>query len=203
MQKILLLAARGAAIAGIILITIAVFVESYNVASLSTSKADLESFNKEMDERYKVEEPIKPVDLSKQLAEPVKPAEDATEAEKTKYDTDLAAYQELKKAEEEDYAAAQKEYEKARQQYNHDVKMMKYKKYKEEKEMTARKKELENTIKSKEIGIGVIEGSSVIRLIGTILLLIGACGILVFAENMERLGMLILLGFAFKTIIGL
>jgi hypothetical protein len=203
MQKMLLLAARGAAIAGIILITIAVFIESYNVASLSTSKAALESFNKETDERYKVEEPVKPVDLSKQLAEPVKPADDATEAEKTKYDNDLAAYQELKKAEEEDYAAAQKDYEKARKQYDFDLKMMKYNKYKEEKVTAARKKELENSVKLKEIDIGVIEGSSVVRLIGTILLLIGAFGVLVLAENLERLGVLILLGFAFKTIIGL
>ena len=203
MQKILLIAARGVILAGIILITVAVFLESYDVASLSTSKASLEFFNKELEERYKIEEPAKPADLSKQLAEPIKPAEDAPAEEKTKYDTELKAYEELKKAEDDKFAAAQKEYEKSRQKYDYDVKMMKYKKLQEEKEFSAKKKSLENTIKLKEIGIGVIEVPAVIRLSGTILLLIGALGILMFAENMEKLGVLILLGFAFKTIIGL
>jgi hypothetical protein len=202
MQKILLLAARIAILLGVGLIALAVFIDSSKVASLSTAKGAQDSFTKELDDRYKVPEPAKPVDPA-MIPEPVKPGDNATDAEKSQYDKDLQAYQDLKKVKDDDYKKATADYEKARQKFAYDQKMMEYKKAIEKDQNEKLKKDIDNSIKEKAIMVNVIELSVIIRFIGSLLLILGSVGILLYAETMEKLGMLILLGFAFKTIIGL
>lgn len=203
LKKILLIAARAVALVGIALIGTAVFLDNAKVASLSTTKGALETYTKDLEERYAVAEPAKPVDLSTLLAEPVKPADDAEAEVKTKYEADLKAYGEQKTALAEEYKKAQAAYEIALKQYEFDKKTAEYKKAQEKADMDKKKKDLEAAIKTKEIEVNVIEASVALRFIGSLFLILGSLGILILAENMEKAAVLILIGFAFKTIIGL
>ncbi|RPJ07103.1 MAG: hypothetical protein EHM28_08345 [Spirochaetaceae bacterium] len=203
MKEKLLMYARLAVVAGVILMATGIFFETNNVASLSTAKADLEVFKKSIEEKYKVEKPAYPVDFSLKLTEPAKPGDSATPEATTLYETRLKEYEELKKKESEAYTAAKAAYDKVYADYLYNKSKMDYNKARDDESIKKQIERMEKAIANMQITINVISLSVIFRFIGVILLLAGALGILVYAENMEKLGVLVMLGFAFKTIIGL
>lgn len=203
MKEKLLVAARAALIAGVIVMAAAVFLETNNVALFSTAKADLEAYKKGLEETYKLDKPAVPVDYSKKLVEPVKPAEDAAAEEKSLYDSRLKEYGELKAQEEAAYAQAKKDFDKANAEYLYQKGKMDLRQAKEEESVKKQTEQYEKRIADLQVTINAISLSVLLRFLGVILLLLGGFGVLALGENMERVGVLVMLGFAFKTIIGL
>jgi len=201
-QKLILLIARGLFIVGIAIFAMGVFLESVDVATLSTYKAEKTFLENEYEEKYKLKKPEAPVDFSILLPEPIKPAEDAPQDEKTKYDQEFKEYEDLKKQEEEKFEEAQKEYEKLKVQYEYNKKLNEYYKKKEEKQINAQKEEFDKKITLQGIVINIISGKQALRFIGTLILLLGAGAILVLGENWERVGVIVFMGFAFRTLVG-
>ncbi len=80
---------------------------------------------------------------------------------------------------------------------------MEYQLIKDAAEIFAEREEIQEYITEKEININNTAGKLLLRFIGTIILLLGALGIFILGDIMEKLGLLLLFGFAFKTIIGL
>jgi hypothetical protein len=203
MAKIGLAGGRLLAVIGIVIIALAVFIDTGKVAALSSAKGTQESYNRELTDRYQVPEPARPIDFSKLLPEPVAPPDTASAADKAAYEKDMAAYQTNKKAKEEEFAKALGAYDYAVKRYAFDKKTLEYQAAVEKQQVEKRKLDLDQSVKSREIDINLIDFTVFLRFLGAVLLLVGAAGILFFADNMERLGVLALIGFAFKTIIGL
>jgi len=187
-------------IAGIILIGASVFLSNYGEALLTTSQAKLEDFEKMKNERYFVERPEKPVDISDYLVQPLKPI---AKEEKEFYEQKLKEYNEEKKRLKEEYKKDLENYEKELREYNQKLKESNYRMKKEEAELTNMKKNLLRNASKYKNSSNYKEIPLYIRYGGTALLLLGALLILLFAEVQEKLGVLILLGFAFKWIVGL
>ncbi len=203
MKEILLLVGRILVVAGILLMLGGVFSETNNVAVYSSAKADLEIYKRELEEKYKLEEPSAPINYAKKLKAPPEPAEEAAEEEILKYEELFSDYEILKKKEEEAFTEAQKAYKREEAEYIYQKSIIEYDKAKENEENQKRLKEKEKEISTLQTYINVITLNVFLRFFGAIILLLGALGVFIYGENMEKLGILILIGFAFKTILGL
>ncbi|MBN1524108.1 MAG: hypothetical protein JW904_06495 [Spirochaetales bacterium] len=199
----ILLGARILVVLGILVMAAAVFIETNNVAVFSTAKADLEAFKKEVEEKYKLEKPAAPVDFSTRLIAPVKPADDAAAEETAQYEQRLKKYEEMKAAEEEAFKSAEEAYKKDLSEYNYQISLVNFEKAKEAESVKKQLEDKQEEIAALQIGINQITLNVLLRFFGVILMLLGAVGVLVYADTMEKLGLLVMLGFAFKTIIGL
>jgi len=203
MNKILLIGSRSLFIAGILLFATAVFLLNYNGSSLNSLKAKRSLLDTELDEKYKAKTLDKPFDFSNLLPEPVKPPEAVDTAEKQSYANRLSEYQALVKQEQEDYAAREKNYELLARQQDYLRKLNTYYKSKEAYSLQPQKRELDSEIKLQELKSAVVSDKYILQYIGTIIILIGAMGILLLGENWERAALLVFLGFAFRTVVGI
>lgn len=200
----ILIIARCLLFLGIFLIVFAIFLENNDVASLLGLRAKQNTLEwSEITKRYEMEKLVKPINVVELTPEPIDYGEYATEEEKTAYEKEMAEYEEWKQQEEEIYETAMQEYEKAKLKYEYDEKIMQYQMIKDAAEIFAEREEIQEYITEKEININNTAGKLLLRFIGTIILLLGALGIFILGDIMEKLGLLLLFGFAFKTIIGL
>lgn len=202
-DKIFIICARSVFILGILVFALAVFLFNYNQFALNSLKARKSLMDMELQEKYKITVPPKPVDFSAQLPKPVEPPESADTWEKEQYYKALKEYDAQKTRDQEAYAAAQKEYEQFMRQLDYKRKLNAYHKSKETYNMNLTKNEIDRQIKLQETAAAIVTDKYIIQLIGTILILIGAVGILIFGENWERVAVIVFLGFAFRTIVGL
>jgi hypothetical protein len=203
MNKILLIGSRILFIAGILLFATAIFLLNYNKSSLNSLKAKRSLLDTELDEKYKVKPLDKPFDFSDLLPAPEKPPEAADAAEKQNYENRLSEYQAMVKQEQEDYAVREKNYEQQAGQQDYLRKLNNYYKSKEAYNLQPRKREFDSEIKLQELKSAVVSDQYILQYIGTIVILIGAVGILLLGENWERAALLVFLGFAFRTVVGI
>jgi hypothetical protein len=202
-DTLLIIAARSIFILGILLFTIAVFLLNYNEFALTSLQAERALLDLELEERYKITVPPEPVDFSGLVPEPAPPPESADAVQNEQYETALKEYEALKKQEQEAYAAAQKEYEQFLRRLDYEQKLNAYHKAKEAYNLISQKHELDTRIKLQQSASALVSDKYVIQLVGTIFILIGAAGILILGENWERAALLVFLGFAFRTVVGL
>ncbi len=202
-EKIMIIAARSVFILGILLFATAMFLLNHNEFAQSSLKAERALLDLELEQKYKVTPAQKPFDFSALLPEPVMPPETAEAAENEAYEQRLKEYEELKKQEEEYFSAAQKEYDQLMRQQDYKIKLNNYYKSKESYAFYEKKRELDTKIVVQEAATALVSHKYVLQYIGIILILIGAAGILILGENWERAALLVFLGFAFRTIVGL
>lgn len=202
MNNMILMAARILLIVGIIVICGSTLLANYNEVLLVTNKAKLEDFERMKNEKYSVKKPEKPIDMSEYIVHPKKINKESSESEKEQYKQELDKYNSEVKNAEEVYKKKIEEYETGLAKYDYDLKNTKYNKLKDEGELNKSKNELIKKIQRSENAKDFKVLPFIIRYIGAFILLIGTLGILMFAEVQEKLGVLILIGFGFKWIIG-
>jgi hypothetical protein len=202
-DKLLIIAARSIFILGILLFAIAVFLLNYNEFALTSLQAERALLDLELEERYKITVPPEPLDFSSLVPEPAPPPADADAVQNEQYETALKEYEALIKQEQEAYAAAQKEYEQFLRRLDYEQKLNAYHKAREAYNLISQKRELDTRIKLQQSASAYVSDKYVIQLVGTIFILIGAAGILILGENWERAALLVFLGFAFRTVVGL
>jgi len=202
-NKILLISARSLFIAGILLFATAIFLLNYNRSALSTLKAQRALLDEELNEKYRISPVDKPFDFSDLVPKPAKPPETADTAEKERYEQQLQEYENLVKQEQENYETAQKTYNQTVREQEYRKKLNTYHKSKEAYKLLAQKRDLDARIDLQETLGAMVSDKYTLQFIGTILILLGAAGILILGENWERAALLVFLGFAFKTVVGL
>ena len=190
-------------VAGIVIIAFAVFSETWDVARLSSlkaSKAQLE-YDRKFD--FLVEEPIAPVNEKYYIVEPDRPGIDATDEEKAQYEKLAEESNKEKERLENEFKAKQEKYTKALKDFNRKNLENRRKLVVSDGDYRNKIKQIGYSISQKEIDINKMWFPLLLRFLGSFILLLGSLGMLMYGEVYERLGVLVLLGFAFKTIVGL
>jgi predicted HicB family RNase H-like nuclease len=190
-------------IIGIIVMGTAVFIDSSKVAFLSQLKSGEKRLQMDLEKRYEVQAPDRPLDESQYTIAPEVPASDATPEQKAEYEKVKKDYDDKVKALKEKYEAQLKTYEASYRDYLRKQREMSMKKSLESRDNKKAADDLSRKIQDSQLSVNEFVLSSILRFIGTLILLVGSLGLLVLAENYEKLGVLILLGFGLKTIIGL
>ncbi len=190
-------------VSGLIVLATAVFLDSYKVAYLSKLKSAEKKMQVEIKDKYTIEAPEAPVDESNYILAPAAPEKDATQEQKDAYDKSKADFdakvKELKAKYDEDVKA----YDKTYKEYQRKQKSLDLEK---KRNATAVKKDTEKLAKEIEVtqlAINDFVFSTKLRFIGAVILLIGSLGIIMFGEVYEKLGVLVVIGFSLKTLIGL
>jgi hypothetical protein len=190
-------------VAGIVVVALGVFLESWDPARLSSLKAKRAQIAFDRDHDYYVEPPIIPINEKDLIAEPQKPGLFAPADEKKAYDKDMAAYNAEKDKLNNLYNDNKKKYDQELKDYNKKRLENRRALITSEGKYARKLTRLNYSIMQKDIDTGRKTVPLIIRFLGTLVLLAGSLGILVYGEMYERLGVLFLIGFAFKTIIGL
>lgn len=190
-------------VAGIIIVACAVFVESWDVARLSSLKATKSQMEYDRDHDFFVEAPVVPVNEKDYLIEPERPSDKATDEEKASYEKKLEETKVEKEKLDKEYEKKKEEYDKALKQFNLQKQENRRKYVVSDGDYWKNLTRLGYSIKQKEIDINKMWFSLILRFLGSIILLLGSLGVLMYGEMYERLGVLFLIGFAFKTIVGL
>lgn len=190
-------------IAGILMLSTSVFLDSYKVASLSRLKSSEKKMQFDLKEKYTLTAPDAPIDESNYILGPAVPESDATQEEKdayTKAKTDFdAKVKDLKAKYDEEVKAYNKVY-KEHQRKQKALDLEKQRNARETKKFTEK---LEKDIELTQLSINDFVCATMLRYLGSLILLIGSCGILLLGEAYEKLGVLVVIGFGIKTIIGL
>ena len=187
----------------IFLFSAGIFIENADVAALSTLKAKKSQIELDRDLDYGVEKPSRPINETKFLKKPVKPHRDAEQAELEEYDNALQEYESKKEKLTEEYDKKLTEYNSAMEEYKAKLaditkdKALSHSDYKHALSAVREK------IRQKKVDINKIYFPLFLRFLGSLIFLISFVGILLHGDQYERLGILILAGFALKTIIGL
>jgi hypothetical protein len=190
-------------VAGVIVVALAVFLESWDAARVSSLKAKRAQLAFNRDHDYYLEAPIVPINEKDLIAEPQKPGLTATVDEKKAYEKDMALYNAEKDKLNNQYNENKKKYDLELKDYNKKRLENRRALITSESKYTRKITKLNYSIMQKDIDTGKKWFPLIIRFIGSLVLLAGSLGMLVYGEMYERLGVLFLIGFAFKTIIGL
>ncbi len=190
-------------VAGVVIIASAVFVESWDVARLSSLKAKKSQMEYDRDHDFFVEAPVVPVNEKDYIIEPEKPGDKVTDEEKASYEKKLEETKVEKEKLDKEYEKKKQDYDKALKQFNLQKQDNRRKYVVSDGDYWKNLTRLGYSIKQKEIDINKMWFSLVLRFVGSIVLLLGSLGVLMYGEMYERLGVLFLVGFAFKTIVGL
>ncbi len=185
------------------LIVSSIFIDSFKVATLSQLKSRQQRIKIELKEKYTIEKPDKPIDESKYLLAPEKQKKDASEKEKLEYDKLKKEFDDKIANIKDEHKKAMEVYNKTYHQYKRSQKALDLKEKRDYRINSKLKKELKNEIKDYQLSVNEFTLTTIFRFLGSIILLIGCFGILMWGETYERLGVLIVLGFGLKTIIGL
>lgn len=202
-EKKLIVISRIVFAIGILMICIAVFVDTVKVAGVSKVRTDRSRFNIELSEKYVVEAPIRPLDESRLILAPEKPAYNATNTVKEAYEKVKSEYDEKVKLLKEEHKKANEEYNSAYKKYRREQKETNFVKTKERRENDKTKKDFKEKIKIRELSINNFLFSTILRFFGSIVFIFGSLGMLIWGDNYERVGVLVAIGLGLKTIIGL
>jgi hypothetical protein len=190
-------------VAGVVVVAFAVFIESWDAARLSSLKAKRAQLVFDRDHDYYLDVPAAPINEKDLIAEPQKPGVTATEDEKKTHEKDLASYNAEKDKLDKLYNENKKKYEQDLKAYNKLRLENRRKLITSESGYVKKITKVNFSIMQKDIDTNKKWFPLIIRFLGSIILLAGSAGMLVYGEMYERLGVLFLIGFAFKTIIGL
>jgi len=190
-------------IAGLVTMGTSIFLDSVKVASLSSLKSSDKRIQFDLKEQYTLPAPDAPIDESSYILAPAALEKDATQDQKdaytkaktefdakvktlkAKYDTDLKSYAAVYK----DYQRKQKELDLERQKNNQATKKISEK--------------LARDIELRQLTINEFKIPTILRFIGSLIFMLGSLGILIYGETYEKLGVLVVIGFGLKTLIGL
>ena len=190
-------------IAGILMLSTAIFLDTYKVASLSKLKSSEKRMQFDLKEKYTLAAPDAPIDESSYILGPAVPESDASQEDKDAYakaKTDFdAKVKDLKAKYDEEVKAYNKIY-KEHQRKQKTLDLEKQRNARETKKFTEK---IEKDIDLTQLSINDFVCATVLRYSGSLLLLLGSLGILLFGEAYEKLGILVVIGFGIKTIIGL
>jgi hypothetical protein len=190
-------------VAGVIVVALAVFLESWDAARVSSLKAKRAQLAFNRDHDYYLEAPIVPINEKDLIAEPQKPGLTATADEKKAYEKEMASYNAEKDKLNNQYNENKKMYDQDLKDYNKKRLENRRALVTSESKYLKKITKLNYSIMQKDIDTGKKWFPLIIRFLGSLVLLAGSLGMLVYGEMYERLGVLFLIGFAFKTIIGL
>jgi hypothetical protein len=190
-------------VVGLLVMSTAVFLDSFKVASLSSMKSGDKRIQFEIKEKYTVSAPDMPVDESNFILPPAVPDKDATQAQKDQYEKSKTDHLDKVKALRKKYEDSLKVYNAAYKDYQRKQRELDLEKQKNAPVAKKATETLNKSIELKQLAINEFIFPTILRFIGCILLLLGALGILLFGELYERLGVLVVIGFGIKTLIGL
>jgi len=190
-------------ISGFVVLGTAVFMDSYKVAYLSMLKSSEKKIQMDMKEKYTLTAPEAPVDESNYILTPIAPEKDSSQDQKDAYDKAKAEFDANVKEMKSKYGEDLKSYTLI---YKEHMRKQKALDLEKQRNATSAKKTFEKLAKDIEVtqlSINDFIFSTILRYIGSIILLLGSLGILLFGETYEKLGVLVVIGFSLKTIIGL
>ena len=190
-------------IAGLVTMGTAVFLDSYKVASLSNLKSGEKRMQLESKDKYMVAAPDMPIDESNFMLAPAAPDKDSTQEQKDAYEKAKTDYQAKVKEFKDKYDQNLKAYNTAYKDYLRKQRTLDLDKQKNAPAAKKATESLSKNIELKQLSINEFIFPTIMRFIGCILLLLGALGILITGDMYERLGVLLVIGFGLKTIIGL
>jgi hypothetical protein len=202
-MKILINVFKFIFVAGLLTMGTAVYLDSYKVASLSSLKSVDKRMQLEAKDKYTTPAPDMPVDESNYILPPAAPDKDATQEQKDAYEKAKTDHLAKSKEFREKYDADMKAYNLAYKEYQRKQRTLDLEKQKNSSTVKKASDALAKKIEFTQLSINEFLLPTILRYIGCIVLLLGSLGILMFGEMYERLGVLIVLGFGFKTIIGL
>ncbi len=189
-------------ICGICFFAICSFLENHDVARLSSLKGSKAQEQFDRENLYTVEKPDYPVYEVDYYRGPEAPAWNASDADKSKYENEKIAFDTRIKE-------AQKQYQQKIDEYNSNLKAYNIKLLETalnakitESEFTKEMAAIDKKINQKEIDINKVWIVLILKLFSAFVMLMGALGILLNGDTYERAALLIMIGFAFKTIIG-
>jgi hypothetical protein len=190
-------------ITGFLLLVTAVFMDSYKVASLSTLKSSEKQMQMDIKEKYTLAAPDAPVDESNFILGPAAPDKDATPDQKDAYTKAKAEFDAKIKDMKARYAEDMKSYNITYKEYMRKQKTLDLEKQRNAPAVKKISEKLAKDIEMKQLSINDFVLSTILRYAGSIILLIGSLGILLYGETYEKLGVFVVIGFSLKTIIGL
>ncbi len=189
--------------AGIALMGTAVFVDSFKVALLSDAKSSEKRLKQELKEAYDVEAPDRPLNEADYTLAPEKPGDEASEAEKAAYEKALKEHEGKTEALKKKYESDLEKYKADYREYQRKQKEMNFRQTLDSRVNKDRAEEIDKSIESYQLCVNEFIFSSILRFFGMLVFLTGSLGVLVLGDNYERLGVLAVIGFGFKTILGL
>ncbi len=191
-------------VAGILVFATGTFLENWSVTRLSSVKAGLTELIQERGLKFKVEKPTYPIKESKFLIRPSRVASDATEDEIKDYDRSKLEYDNKKIELNDKYKSDIAKYKEYMKEYRTESNKMNKLKALSNADYIKEKKELRIAIKELRISVNSsMFASNIFRYLAMLLFMYGTLGILRNGESYEKLGILIFLGLAFKTLTGL
>lgn len=190
-------------IVGLIVLGTAVFLDSFKVASLSTLKSGGKRIQFELNEKYTTIAPEYPLDESNYILAPIAPEKDATKEQKDAYEKTKAEFDGKVKGLKAKYDEDVKIYNQKYKEYLRNQRVLDLDRQKNASGVKKTTDKLAKDIEMRQLSINEFIFSTILRYIGSMVLLIGSLGILLFGETYEKLGVLIVIGFGLKTIIGL
>ncbi len=187
----------------IFLFSVGIFIENADVAILSTLKAKKSQIELDRDLDYGVEKPIKPISEVRFLKKPAKPYKDAELSDIVEYEEALQKYESRKEKLTEEYNEKLTDYNLNLKEYRAKLADMNRDKTLSRSDYKQSLTEVRGKIRQKKIDINKIYFPLFLRFMASLIFLIAFVGILRNGDQYEKLGILILTGFALKTIIGL
>lgn len=190
-------------VTGLALMGTAVFIESFKVASLSDLKSGEKRLQMELEEKYNLTPPEKPVDESQYLLAPDVPEGEASQEQKNAYDNAMKEHEGKVKVLREKYEAEMKTYDATYKAFRRQAREMEMKKDRERDVNKKLAEKLEKDMQVSQFSVNEFMVSTILRFLGSLILLAGSLGILILGDGYERAGVLVVIGFGIKTIIGL
>jgi hypothetical protein len=190
-------------IVGLVIMSTAIFFDSIKVASLSTLKSSDKRIQLELKEKYTLAAPETPLDESLYILAPAAPSKDATQEQKDAYTKAQADYDANVKALKAKYDEAMKSYTLTYKEYQQKQKALDLEKQKNNQSVKKISEKNAKDIELRQLSITEFMMTTFLRFFGSLLLLLGSLGILIFGESYEKLGVLVVIGFSLKTLIGL
>jgi len=194
---------KGLFITGFIMVCTAVFLDTYKVASLSMLKSSEKKMQFELKEKYTIAAPDAPINEGDYLLAPSVPESDASQEEKDAYEEAKTDFDAKVKDLKAKYDEEKKAYDKTYKEYQRKQKTLDLEKQRNAQATKKFNEKLTKDIEVTQLAINDFVTATILRYIGSLILLLGSLGILLFGETYEKLGVLVVLGFGIKTIIGL
>jgi len=190
-------------IAGIAAFAIGVFAENWDVSRLSSLKASKAQLEYDRDEDYTLRKPDYPISEADYITAPEALSDKATDTEKQAYEVAKKEYETQKDTLKKKYEEDIKTYNTTLKSYNKQAAELRKKKNLTQADYDHRIASLKKSIQQKEIDINKTWIPLFLRFLGSLIFLAGSFFLLKFGTNYEKGGILVLIGFAIKTIVGL
>lgn len=190
-------------ITGVLMLSTAIFLDSYKVALLSKLKSSEKKMQFDLKEKYTLAVPDAPIDESSYILGPAIPESDAPQEEKDAYTKAKADFDIKVKELKAKYDEEVKSYNRVYKEHLRKQRALDLEKQRNSRETKKFTEKLEKDIELTQLSINDFVCATVLRYLGSLVFLIGALGILIFGETYEKLGVLVVIGFGIKTIIGL